>query len=44
MIQRGERITEAAFQCGFNDSNYFSRLFKRMIGRTPREFHRAKAE
>ncbi len=44
MIQRGERITEAAFQCGFNDSNYFSRQFKRMTGQTPREFQRAKSE
>lgn len=34
------RVTEAAFQCGFNDSSYFSRQFRRITGRSPREFRR----
>lgn len=28
-------ITEIAFLCGFNDSNYFSRKFKQITGKTP---------
>ncbi|MBQ4145049.1 MAG: helix-turn-helix transcriptional regulator [Clostridia bacterium] len=28
-------ITEIALSCGFSDSNYFSRLFKKYIGHTP---------
>lgn len=28
-------ITEIAFSCGFSDSNYFSRLFKKYIGCAP---------
>ena len=32
------RISEAAFKCGFSDSNYFSRQFKKITGQTPREF------
>ena len=31
-------IAEAAYQCGFNDSNYFTRLFKKNMGKTPRAF------
>lgn len=28
-------ITEIAFLCGFNDSNYFSRKFRQITGKTP---------
>lgn len=28
-------ITEIAFLCGFNDSNYFSRKFHQITGKTP---------
>jgi AraC-like DNA-binding protein len=31
-------ITEIAFACGFNDSNYFTRQFRRVIGSSPRSF------
>jgi AraC-like DNA-binding protein len=31
-------ITEIAFQCGFRDSNYFSRQFKQILGFSPKEF------
>jgi AraC-like DNA-binding protein len=45
LLLRGDmRITETAFQCGFNDSNYFSRQFKKVTGMTPRAFRaRGKA-
>jgi AraC family L-rhamnose operon regulatory protein RhaS len=33
-------ITEIAFDCGFNDSNYFSRAFKENYTQTPREFRK----
>lgn len=33
-------ITEIAFEVGFNDSNYFSRQFKRINSTTPSEFRR----
>ncbi len=31
-------IGEIASRCGFFDANYFSRIFKRLQGRTPREY------
>ena len=34
----GMRVTEAAFACGFGDSNYFSRQFRNVMGHSPREF------
>jgi AraC-like DNA-binding protein len=39
LLQRGDvRVTEAAFACGFTDSNYFSRQFRRIMGASPREY------
>lgn len=35
---RNINITEIAIQCGFNDVNYFSRLFKRKYGVSPTKF------
>ena len=32
------RITEIAGTCGFDDGNYFSRCFRKVTGRTPREY------
>ena len=31
-------ITDIAFETGFEDSNYFSRAFKKRMGISPREF------
>lgn len=43
MLDRGEgNITEIAFKVGFSDSAYFSRLFKREKGLSPREFTRRR--
>jgi AraC family transcriptional regulator, L-rhamnose operon regulatory protein RhaS len=33
-------ITETALRCGFADSNYFSRAFRRVNGTSPRDFRR----
>jgi AraC-like DNA-binding protein/mannose-6-phosphate isomerase-like protein (cupin superfamily) len=35
-----ESCTEIALACGFGDSNYFARLFRRKTGLTPTEFRR----
>ena len=34
-------ITEAAIECGFNDISYFSKMFKKYKGITPREYAKA---
>jgi AraC-like DNA-binding protein len=31
-------ITDIAFECGFSDSNYFTRCFRKTMGRTPKQF------
>jgi len=44
LLQRPDlRITEVAFECGFNDSNYFSRQFKAIAGMPPRLYRRFAA-
>jgi AraC-like DNA-binding protein len=35
--QEDRNITEVAYQVGFNDSNYFSRQFRRIMGISPRQ-------
>ena len=37
----GLNITEVSLRCGFTDSNYFSRQFKVIVGRSPREYRRS---
>jgi AraC-like DNA-binding protein len=34
----GARVTEAAFENGFADSNYFARQFRKVMGVSPREY------
>jgi len=36
--ERPASITEIAFDCGFNDSAYFTRCFRHQFGLSPREF------
>ncbi len=36
--QDDTRITEVATECGFMDSNYFSRQFRKIMGMSPREY------
>lgn len=35
-----EKVTGIAYECGFQDSNYFSRQFKKVMGMPPTEFRR----
>ncbi len=39
--ERNISITEIALRCGFNDSNYFCRIFKKNIGMTPSAYRKA---
>ncbi|MDX2227478.1 MAG: helix-turn-helix domain-containing protein [Verrucomicrobiae bacterium] len=39
LLSRGSpKITSIAFECGFSDSNYFSRQFRRVMQCSPREY------
>ncbi len=36
--RESDTISEIAFRCGFEDSNYFARQFRRLTGKSPREY------
>ncbi len=39
LLDKGDMtVTQVAFACGFNDSNYFSQIFKRATGITPKRY------
>ncbi len=40
----GLQIKEISFECGISDDNYFSKLFKRYVGISPKEFRRSLSE
>jgi AraC-like DNA-binding protein len=33
-------VTETAYRCGFNDSSYFVKIFKKYKGTTPRQYRK----
>ncbi|MBR5586666.1 MAG: helix-turn-helix domain-containing protein [Clostridia bacterium] len=38
LVKPGASITEVALECGFNDSNYFAAVFKKIKGITPKKY------
>lgn len=40
LLGSSRSVSEIAFQCGFSDSLYFSHVFKRVTGKSPRNFRR----
>ncbi len=42
--KKGHSVTEVAFLCGFNDSCYFTRCFKRYKGITPKRYEKTRDE
>ena len=42
MIKDGYNVSETAYSCGFADPNYFSKVFKKMMGVSPSEFCRGE--
>ncbi|MGC8782140.1 MAG: helix-turn-helix domain-containing protein, partial [Anaerolineae bacterium] len=44
LIETNKSVTEIALEVGFSDSGYFSRVFRREVGRSPEAFRRAGRE
>ncbi|MFV0576201.1 MAG: helix-turn-helix domain-containing protein [Vibrio sp.] len=42
--QPDEKISNIAFQCGFHDDAYFTRIFKKKVGMTPSKFRQKKLQ
>lgn len=40
LLTTNNTITDIALECGFNDSNYFKDLFKKVYGKSPREYRK----
>ena len=40
MISQGYNVSETAYSCGFADPNYFSKVFKKMVGVAPSDYHK----
>jgi len=38
LLEEGGRITDVAYHCGFSDHSAFSRLFRRLMGISPRRY------
>ena len=41
LLKDGGKIEDAARQAGFTDGKYFSKIFKKIMGTTPREYQRS---
>ncbi len=45
LLERENRpVTAIAYDCGFSDSNYFTRVFHKSVGMTPREYRARQTE
>lgn len=42
LAEKGIRISEVAYQCGFSDPKYFSRCFKKLTGCLPKDYLASK--
>jgi AraC-like DNA-binding protein len=38
LLEGEQKVSEVAFEVGFNDPKYFSKMFKKQFGTTPTEF------
>ena len=36
--QTDKSLVQIALECGFRDQSYFTKVFRRVAGKTPREF------
>lgn len=41
--QTDRSVTDIAFDCGFNDSNYFTRQFRNVMNHTPKQYRQVKS-
>lgn len=44
MVDPRRNVKDIGLACGYSDSNYFARVFKRITGQTPSEYRLAEAE
>lgn len=42
LLDTNKSITDIAFECGFNDSNYFGDAFRHVKGMSPNKYRRNK--
>ena len=40
LLSSNNSIKETAFQTGFSDANYFNRVFKQLVGDTPKNYQK----
>lgn len=43
LLQQEKSVSQASFECGFNNVVYFNKVFKSVINKTPSEFKKKKA-
>lgn len=44
LMETNDKIQEIALQCGFRDSNYFNRIFRREFNISPEQYRKARAK
>lgn len=40
LLDKGADVTQACYECGFNDCSYFIRIFKKYVGMTPMTYRK----